>query len=183
MATGTAEEEGWAKYIGSRAEYFLVSFVSWDDSLGWLPLMSPTIGRSVETGAASSWIAMPIVRSTLTYCGRTLPSTECRSSDIASCPIMSTSSRFLASPTDEHRHSSRHTDAMLRTGTPLTNRAGMCGKDDIIPVRWMNRIFGKHCGTRSSILCGPDWSQRWSCGAGRAQPVTARRERTMSCWL
>jgi hypothetical protein len=47
MATGTTEEERSAKYIGSRAEYSLVSFVSWDDSLGWLPLMFPTIGRSV----------------------------------------------------------------------------------------------------------------------------------------
>jgi hypothetical protein len=41
--TGTAEEEGWEKYIGSRAEYSLVSFVSWDDALGWWPLMFPTI--------------------------------------------------------------------------------------------------------------------------------------------
>jgi REP element-mobilizing transposase RayT len=72
------------------------------------------------------------------------------------------------------------TDAMLRTATPLTNRAGVCGKDAIIPVRWMNRIFGKPCGTRSSILCGPDWSQGWSCGPGREQPATAGRERTMS---
>jgi len=29
-----------------------------------------------------------------------------------------------------HRHLNRRTGAMRRTGTPLTNRLGMCGKDD-----------------------------------------------------
>jgi hypothetical protein len=41
------------------------------------------------------------------------------------------------------------TVGMLLTGTQLTNRAGMYGKEDIIPAPWMSHIYGKHCAMQS----------------------------------
>jgi hypothetical protein len=38
---------------------------------------------------------------------------------------------------------------MLLTGTQLTNRTGMYGKEDIIPALWMSRIYGKHYAMQS----------------------------------
>ena len=38
---------------------------------------------------------------------------------------------------------------MLLTGTQLTNRTGMYGKEDIIPALWVSHIYGKHCAIQS----------------------------------
>src|SRR5260370_32415733 len=59
--------------------------------------------------------------------------------------LMSNHVRFRKLPRLSRNPSNRHMDATRRTGTPSSRRPATYGRDDSIPVRWMNRISGQRC--------------------------------------